>query len=246
MKTAAIAALLLSFLPQARLHAAEAVKTEIAMTVDKTSVQSGDTFIVTVYAGQAVNLFGLQYTVEYNADLAEMSMDDIRYYGAFTYMQNDYAEPSGRKSFPLINEEPADGLVAYQPIADIPFKALGEGDVVLKLSGIKAVNRHSPPQEIQGHTTTQPVTVSIEAADSPVDSIPPSAPEIRLAAKTSSTVQLEWEPAADNVGVAGYLVFQDGLLYRTLPGTAAAAEITELSPSTAYSFTVKAKDAAGN
>jgi Zn-dependent metalloprotease/chitodextrinase len=61
---------------------------------------------------------------------------------------------------------------------------------------------------------------------------------------TQTTVGLSWNASTDNVGVTGYEVFQGGSSIGTVTGT--AANITGLAASTAYSFNVRAFDAAGN
>ncbi|GAA4625755.1 hypothetical protein GCM10023196_031170 [Actinoallomurus vinaceus] len=61
---------------------------------------------------------------------------------------------------------------------------------------------------------------------------------------TSSSVSLSWTASTDNVGVTGYDVYQGSSLATTVSGT--SATVTGLSASTSYSFTVRAKDAAGN
>ncbi|WP_245954957.1 glycosyl hydrolase family 18 protein [Paenibacillus flagellatus] len=73
----------------------------------------------------------------------------------------------------------------------------------------------------------------------------PSAPTgLRVVQKTDVSATLAWTPSTDNVGVASYLVYKNAALAGTssTPGFA----VTSLSPSTTYTFTVKAKDAAGN
>ena len=67
---------------------------------------------------------------------------------------------------------------------------------------------------------------------------------LSASATSSSTVQLNWPAAADNVGVAGYRVYR---------GTTQIAQITALSyldsglaPGTTYAYQVRAYDAAGN
>ena len=52
------------------------------------------------------------------------------------------------------------------------------------------------------------------------------------------------QPATDNVGVTGYDVYRGTTLLTTVTGTTYTA--TGLTASTSYSFSVKAKDAAGN
>jgi chitodextrinase len=57
-------------------------------------------------------------------------------------------------------------------------------------------------------------------------------------------VDLSWSGSTDNVGVTGYEVFRDGVLLDTATGTSFSDATA--SPSTAYSYTVRARDAAGN
>ncbi|WP_439680114.1 glycosyl hydrolase family 18 protein [Embleya sp. MST-111070] len=90
-----------------------------------------------------------------------------------------------------------------------------------------------------------PVTVT--TVDPAGDPTPPTAPgTLRSTGKTSATVALAWNASTDNVGVAAYDVYRNGTLATTVAGTATAATVDSLSPATAYTFTVKARDAADN
>jgi chitodextrinase len=77
------------------------------------------------------------------------------------------------------------------------------------------------------------------------DTTPPSTPTNLAASAVSSTaLTLSWTASTDDVGVAGYNVYSGS----TLVTTAAASPVTlsSLTPNTTYSFTLKAKDGAGN
>jgi len=77
------------------------------------------------------------------------------------------------------------------------------------------------------------------------DTTPPSTPaNVTASGVTSTSVSLSWSPSTDNVGVAGYRVYRGG----TLAGTTTTTSFTDtgLTPSTQYSYTVVAYDAAGN
>jgi hypothetical protein len=77
------------------------------------------------------------------------------------------------------------------------------------------------------------------------DTEAPSIPtNVRVTTKTASTVTLEWDAATDNVGVTGYIVYKDGAQAAEISGI--SASITGLNAASTYSFTVKARDAAGN
>ncbi len=62
---------------------------------------------------------------------------------------------------------------------------------------------------------------------------------------TSTGLTLSWTASTDNVGVAAYEIYQGGsLINGSVVGTSFG--VTGLTCNTSYSFTVKAKDAAGN
>lgn len=61
---------------------------------------------------------------------------------------------------------------------------------------------------------------------------------------STNSFTLTWVASSDNVGVAGYNVYKDSVLYGTTSATSLA--ITGLSQNTGYSMTVEAYDAAGN
>jgi bacillolysin len=77
------------------------------------------------------------------------------------------------------------------------------------------------------------------------DTIAPTTPtSLAAAGTTSSSSNLTWTASTDNVAVTGYNVYNGSNLVATATGT--SYTITGLTSSTAYTFTVKAKDAAGN
>ncbi|GAA0583671.1 peptide ABC transporter substrate-binding protein [Kribbella sandramycini] len=77
------------------------------------------------------------------------------------------------------------------------------------------------------------------------DTTAPSTPSnLRSTSTTSSSVALAWNAATDNVGVTGYDVLRNGTVVGSSTGTTYAD--TGLAGATTYSYTVRAKDAAGN
>ncbi|MEU8141245.1 carbohydrate-binding protein [Nonomuraea sp. NPDC048901] len=79
----------------------------------------------------------------------------------------------------------------------------------------------------------------------PPDTEQPSLPgNLHSTAKTSSSVSLAWDASTDNTGVTGYDVYNGSTLATTVTGT--TATVSGLTAATAYTFTVKARDAAGN
>jgi hypothetical protein len=92
-----------------------------------------------------------------------------------------------------------------------------------------------------GAKTTQNFTVSVAGGDNQTPSIPgtPVASNV-----TGNSCALAWTASTDNVAVTGYKVLTNGTTFMTVTGT--TANITGLSASTTYSFTVVAYDATGN
>lgn len=78
------------------------------------------------------------------------------------------------------------------------------------------------------------------------DTQSPTAPvNLRSTAITQTTVALAWDASTDNVGVAGYQIFNSSnVLIGSSTGT--STTLQNLSPNTSYTFTAKAYDAAGN
>jgi len=90
-----------------------------------------------------------------------------------------------------------------------------------------------------GSTTSAPGTTP------PADTTRPSTPTgVAAAAAGSTAINLSWNPATDNVGVTGYVVNRNGTQVGT-PVTTSYSD-TGLSTGTTYSYTVAARDAAGN
>jgi endoglucanase len=97
----------------------------------------------------------------------------------------------------------------------------------LVLSQGSAVLWGSPPGQSTGDTT------------------PPAAPTGVTATPGSTGVGLTWTAATDDVGVAGYDVLNSaGAVVGATTGT--SFQVTGLTPGTAYTFSVRARDAAGN
>jgi len=64
---------------------------------------------------------------------------------------------------------------------------------------------------------------------------------------SASRVDLNWGASTDDVGVSGYTVYRNGSAIATTTGPSATAySDTSVAPSTTYSYTVDAFDAAGN
>ncbi|MEU0336236.1 carbohydrate binding domain-containing protein [Streptomyces sp. NPDC006193] len=77
------------------------------------------------------------------------------------------------------------------------------------------------------------------------DTQAPTAPSgLTSTGRTSTSVSLKWNAATDDTGVTGYDVYSGSNRLLTVSGT--SATVSGLSPSTSYTFSVRARDAAGN
>ncbi|MEO0734664.1 MAG: T9SS type A sorting domain-containing protein, partial [Bacteroidota bacterium] len=77
------------------------------------------------------------------------------------------------------------------------------------------------------------------------DTTPPTTPTgLTASNQTDVTVGLSWNASSDNVGVTEYDVYNGSTLLGSVSGT--AATVQGLTACTQYTFSVRAKDAAGN
>ncbi|GAA2434891.1 fibronectin type III domain-containing protein [Streptomyces macrosporus] len=79
------------------------------------------------------------------------------------------------------------------------------------------------------------------------DARPPSAPTgVTAQAGSATSVHVMWNRSTDDTGVAGYEVHRSGKKVEDVPGERHMVDVEGLKPSTAHTFTVRARDAAGN
>jgi len=94
-----------------------------------------------------------------------------------------------------------------------------------------------PSREVKART---PVAV----ADDHSAPTRPRTPQGRVIG--SRAVQLSWGGSTDDRGVVSYDIYQGGAKIHSVGGAQTATVVTGLRPSTRYSFTVRARDAADN
>ena len=76
------------------------------------------------------------------------------------------------------------------------------------------------------------------------DTTAPTVATLSASGTTTTSTNLSWSGATDNIGVTGYDVYQNGVFRASTASTSFVAN--GLTAATAYSFYVIAKDAAGN
>lgn len=100
-------------------------------------------------------------------------------------------------------------------------------------------------KDAAGNISVSSNTVSITTLANTGDTTAPSTPtSLTASGTTQTTTTLKWTASTDNVGVTGYDIYSGASLLGNVAGT--SANITGLVASTSYTFSVKAKDAAGN
>ncbi len=120
----------------------------------------------------------------------------------------------------------------------------GTSYVVNGLSASTNYSFYVKAKDAAGNISAASNTVNITTLAAP-DTQAPTAPSSLAASNISSTsLVLNWTASTDNVGVAGYDIYKDGINTGTTVNT--SYTVSGLTPSTSYSFYVKAKDAAGN
>ncbi|MGP3683335.1 glycosyl hydrolase family 8 [Streptomyces sp. IBSNAI002] len=90
-----------------------------------------------------------------------------------------------------------------------------------------------------------PVT-GCTGATTPPETDRPGAPRAEGSVLGATSVKLTWTAATDNAGVTGYEVLRGGTVIAEVGGSARERTVSGLTPDTQYSFSVRAKGAAGN
>ncbi|MFF3981737.1 fibronectin type III domain-containing protein [Streptomyces sp. NPDC001828] len=79
------------------------------------------------------------------------------------------------------------------------------------------------------------------------DGASPSVPgAVTAQASSATSVHVMWQPSTDNKAVTGYEILRDGTTAKAVPADRSMIDVDGLTASTAYRFTVRALDAAGN
>jgi chitodextrinase len=93
-----------------------------------------------------------------------------------------------------------------------------------------------------GNVGVATVGVTVQNGD---QSTPTAPSNVKATATSYNKVHLTWTASTDNVGVTGYLIKRNGAVLQQV-GNITAFDDTMVNPTTAYSYTLTAFDAAGN
>jgi chitodextrinase len=126
-----------------------------------------------------------------------------------------------------------------------PFNTMRRCGVAVAIlaAALSVVGCGGTDSEDNGDPTGQrPSTAAIV----PSDTTPPTTPTgLKGVLITPTQIDLNWTRSRDNVSVTGYRVYRNGVLLATLGDVAMYSDTTVVA-STTYSYTVQARDAAGN
>lgn len=108
-----------------------------------------------------------------------------------------------------------------------------------------SMSYNATPTSCQSFTYGEVEDYTVVIAAAGPDTEAPSNPSGLSASNTTeTTTDLSWNASTDNIGVTGYDVYRGATNITSVTGT--SYQVTGLSENTSYSFTVRAKDAAGN
>ncbi len=137
----------------------------------------------------------------------------------------------------------------FQTAVSLSGVAVGDYQWVMRVKNpMETVNANAKKlrfanatQQADGWLSLGATTVGTGGGDTTAPSTPAG---LTSPAQTSSSVSLAWNAATDNIGVTGYQILRGG----NPIGTSATTTFTNtgLTASTAYTYTVRAFDAAGN
>ncbi|MER5278711.1 fibronectin type III domain-containing protein [Streptomyces sp. NPDC002809] len=90
-------------------------------------------------------------------------------------------------------------------------------------------------------------TLTACGSEAEADTGKPTAPHgVTAQASSATSAHVMWEPATDDRAVTGYEVYRQGRKVKSVPAAKVMTDVDGLTASTAYTFTVRARDAAGN
>lgn len=129
--------------------------------------------------------------------------------------------------------------------------AVSGGTLNYNVTGLSANTAYSfqvKAVDAAGNLSAASNAVTVTTSPAANDNQAPTAPGNLhvMGTPTSSSVTLMWNASADNVGVTGYKIYRGTALAGTVSGTTTEFTVSGLSANTAYTFTVRAVDAAGN
>ncbi|MFD0715900.1 S-layer homology domain-containing protein [Paenibacillus sp. GCM10027626] len=145
---------------------------------------------------------------------------------------------------------------AYVLVVNKDYKQPMTGQLNLKVPGqVKRYDKTNNTSQVVSNLSNS-IDLQIAKGDAelymiePVDDTEapswPANSKITVSNVTQTGVKLSWPEAQDNVSVAGYRIYVDGVERMSVSKQVLEQQIANLTPNQTYTFTVKSYDAAGN
>ncbi|MFJ7205839.1 chitinase [Streptomyces sp. NPDC098789] len=157
----------------------------------------------------------------------------------------EWATKTTRKGTRVVIEPKAGQSIAPGSTLTIGYGVQGDGNKPLSVTGCSldgaevkgcAGGGHEEGGEEEGG----------EEGGAPDEQAPSTPQQVTGKAVDSTSAQLKWNASTDNVGVTGYDVYQGKDKIASVDGKTLEHIASGLKPQTPYTFTVRAKDRAGN
>src|SRR6267154_1834351 len=184
------------------------------------------------FAGNGAPRNVIEWFSEYDIDLGKaLGPYSVATIGGVNIYSREF-----EKGYVYVNPTPNNVALVNLPQAS---QQLTHDNLLSVLGSIPIVTSIS----LNGHNAAVLLkTVVVPVVDTTAPSVPGGPAAV---AASSSQINVAWSASTDNVGVTGYRVLRAGTLLATL-GAVTTYQNTGLTPSTSFSYTVQAIDAAGN
>ncbi len=174
----------------------------------------------------------------------------LTFEGSFDCYTNDSNCPTGQGYTPL-SWTPVDPRKIYHIVYAVPSASLASISTLTKQNnaGVVFITDATLAGNPYGSLPSYLITEATDTAPALSDSTVPTPPTALATTSVSGTFAgLTWNSATDanGSGIVGYDVYQNGVKVTSVPASSSPqVTVTGLLPSTNYSFTVMARNAAG-
>jgi hypothetical protein len=132
----------MGFLSTITVNAQE--KNTIMTSLDSSQVNLGQEFKVYIKAENVYDLYGVQFTINYNTELLDLVSNTLDMKSGFESFGGETIDKSkGIISYPLINLSSKKELLKDQLIGELVFRAKSKGGDIFNMTNIKSVNSES-------------------------------------------------------------------------------------------------------
>ncbi|MBL4930222.1 cohesin domain-containing protein [Clostridium paridis] len=148
-------------------------RTTIITAIDKNEVKIGEEFKVYIKAENVYDLYGVQFTINYDTELLNLVSSTLDMKNGFKSFGGETVDKAkGVITYPLINSNSKKELLKEQLIGELVFKGKNKGGNILNVSNIKAVD--SDAVVISKNTN---YSIPINVVSSEVVSVSPAKPQ---------------------------------------------------------------------